>query len=105
VQGLLEFTVGIRELRQEMGGVASLCPGFAQVRADRPRGTSYLIRQRIGFLPRKALRCDEDRLLKSKCSLVNLKFANAVNLVQGTPKNNTLLTINGLRPALACLDL
>ena len=23
----------------------------------------------------------------------------------GTPKNNTLLTINGLRPALACLDL
>ena len=24
---------------------------------------------------------------------------------QGTPKNNTLLTINGLRPALACLDL
>ena len=24
---------------------------------------------------------------------------------KGTPKNNTLLTINGLRPALACLDL
>ena len=26
-------------------------------------------------------------------------------LLEGTPKNNTLLTINGLRPALACLDL
>ncbi len=26
-------------------------------------------------------------------------------LLKGTPKNNTLLTINGLRPALACLDL
>ena len=25
--------------------------------------------------------------------------------LQGTPKNNNLLTINGLRPALACLDL
>ena len=27
------------------------------------------------------------------------------NQHKGTPKNNNLLTINGLRPALACLDL
>ena len=31
--------------------------------------------------------------------------ATRVNRFKGTPKNNYLLTINGLRPALACLDL
>ena len=72
MKGLLKFSVGVRELRQEVVWITAFGPGFCEVGTNGSGGTADLIDQRIALLGRPLTGKPENPLLQFKGRLVDL---------------------------------
>lgn len=80
--GFVVFALGIAELALEVLDVIPLAPGFGDLSSDGPRGPTKLIRQRILFLCRKALRSLKDAALHIAGFLINTKLPECLRKLQ-----------------------